>query len=109
MVTYGGDLVWCKIGDTAWKGYRDEVDVYGNIAFHNEKLYAVDRCGDKVDIFQLVDDDAQLKFLLHVGTILAKELNTEVMQTTEPEPMDVYLVECGGRLLVVKRYYALFG
>ncbi|XP_061373132.1 putative F-box protein At4g22660 [Gastrolobium bilobum] len=102
-VTYGGDLVWCKIGsDKAWKGYRGDKE-YGNLTFHKDKLYAITRDGTKVDIFRVgVDDESSVLFLLH--SIDSKQSTKNLSDAN----LKVYLVVSNGSVLVVKRYYRDF-
>ena len=45
VVTYNGGLGWCKVGDTAWKGKHTIDKFYSNVAFHDNKLYVVERGG----------------------------------------------------------------
>ncbi|XP_061373137.1 putative F-box protein At4g22180 [Gastrolobium bilobum] len=96
-VTWGGDLIWCKIRSAkAWKGYRGDKE-YGNLTFYNDKLYAVTGDGTKVDIFR-VDDESSVLFLLQ---------SIDSMQPTNDllVYLQVYLVVSNEDVLVVKRYY----
>ena len=95
-VTKGGDLAWCNIADEAWKGHRGDEE-YGNLTFHNHKLYAVNRYGTKIDLFQVDDESAEL---LPLGSI-----GSPRPSVTVPNAVNVYLVGSNGSLLVAKRYY----
>lgn len=94
-ITFDSNLIWCNIGDKEWKGYISN-EKYGNIAFHNDKLYAINKDGNKVDIFRFDNDKDEL---IHHDTICATIPTVSLSDT-----FDVYLVESKGNILVVKRY-----
>ena len=93
MVTSGGGLAWCKPGDKAWKSHKGEQE-YGNLLLHNDKLYAVDRLAQKVYIFKFEDE----------GLVLVASTGSNQPPQDE-DKVDPYIVGCGGRVLVLRRYY----
>ncbi|KAJ1428470.1 F-box-like domain superfamily [Sesbania bispinosa] len=99
-VTYAGEIAWCKIRDEAWKGHRGDV-LYGNVTFYNDNLYAIDRLGNRIDIYR-VDEESSLLILLDT-------IHATIPTTVDPSIMDVYLVESNGSLLVLRRYYECRG
>lgn len=103
IATFEGDLIWCNVGDTVWKGYRRGDDSnYGNILFYDDKLYAITRDGNKIDTFKVGEES-----LVLLNSLAATTSTTDSTQPDgiETEAMDVYLVECGGKVLGLKRYY----
>ncbi|KAJ1428469.1 F-box-like domain superfamily [Sesbania bispinosa] len=94
MVTFDRNLACCQIGDNKWRRYWGDEE-YANVAFHNGKLYAIKLFTKNVDIFQ-VDQGV----LVLVACVHSRRIRSQPF-----EPMDVYLVECGERVLVVMRYY----
>lgn len=95
-VTFDGCLTWFKLGNKVWKRYRGDYE-YGNIAFHNEKLYAIDRDGTRIDVFE-VDDESLVLVPLPDSILIPTN------QNPRSNTFEVYLIESNGRLLVVKRY-----
>ncbi|XP_057437366.1 uncharacterized protein LOC130729582 [Lotus japonicus] len=102
VVTYKGDLGCCKVGDTTWKGYHTSDKFYSNVAFHDNKLYAVERGGLKVNMFKY---DAGV--LVHVGSVESTNPIEHIPNMSRPIRsycMTIYLVECEGKVFVVKRF-----
>ncbi|XP_057429921.1 putative F-box protein At5g66830 [Lotus japonicus] len=102
VVTYKGDLGWCKVGDTTWKGYHTNDEFYSNVAFYDNKLYAVERDGLKVNIFKYDQG-----VLIKIGSVESTNPNEHIPDLSIPMcfiNMSVYLVECGGKVFVVKRF-----
>ncbi|XP_057432034.1 uncharacterized protein LOC130724768 [Lotus japonicus] len=102
IVTYKGNLEWCKMGDTTWKGYHTSDKVYSNVAFHDNKLYAVERGGLKVNMFKY--DEGVLVQVGSVGSTNPIEHIPNLSRTIRSYCMTIYLVECGGNVFVVKRF-----
>ncbi|XP_057419011.1 uncharacterized protein LOC130713242 [Lotus japonicus] len=102
VVTYKGDLGWCKVGDTKWKGYHTSDKFYSNVAFHDNKLYAVQRGGLKVNMFKYDNG-----VLVQVGSVESTnpiEHIPNLSRTIRSYSMTLYLAECGGKVYVVKRF-----
>lgn len=95
-VTFDGGLVWCNISDKEWKVYIGDEE-YGNLAFYNDKLYAINHDGDKIDVFRIEDDE-----LIPKGSMYATFPTSLISDN-----FDIYLVESKGSLLVVKRYFEI--
>ncbi|XP_054821791.1 uncharacterized protein LOC129320387 isoform X2 [Prosopis cineraria] len=64
FVSKYGKLALCEIGGSAWEAHETD-EQYVNVAFYNNKLYAIRKKYNKVDIFEI---DHDLK-LFHVGAI----------------------------------------
>ncbi|OIV98534.1 hypothetical protein TanjilG_12120 [Lupinus angustifolius] len=94
MVTFTGDLAWCNVGDKSWKSYRSEHSRYGNIIFYNHKIYAITQDGSNVDIFK--PNNESLVLLNSTAHSTNPNIDTKLIR--------VYLVECGGKVFVVKRF-----
>ncbi|XP_057419010.1 uncharacterized protein LOC130713241 [Lotus japonicus] len=102
VVTYKGDLGWCKVGDTTWKGYHTSDKFYSNVVFHDNKLYAVERGGLKVNMFKYDQG-----VLVQVGSVESTNPIEHIPDFSRPIRsycLIVYLVECGGKVYVVKRF-----
>ncbi|KAJ1388677.1 hypothetical protein SESBI_38944 [Sesbania bispinosa] len=95
-VTLVGGIIWCKVGDKTWKAYESKEE-YGNLAFHNDKLYAINRDGYKINIFQLRDEPPKLH--------LFETIYASIPIVSPSNAFKLYLVESNGNLLLVKRYY----
>ncbi|XP_057432008.1 putative F-box protein At5g66830 [Lotus japonicus] len=102
VATYKGELGWYKVGDTTWKGYHTSDKFYTNVTFHDNKLYVVERGGLKVNMFKYDEG-----VLIQVGSVVSTnpiEHIPNLSGTIRSYCMTIYLVECGGKVFVVKRF-----
>ncbi|XP_057432046.1 putative F-box protein At5g66830 [Lotus japonicus] len=102
-VTYKGNIGWCKVGDTTWKRDHTSDKFYSSVIFHDNKLYAAERGGLKVNMFKF--DDGVLVQVGSVESINPIEHAPNLSRPIRSYCMTVYLVECGQKVFVVKRFF----